>query len=76
MSGVRQFHFHNKYRLSTSCIKMHIDLCALEYSFGDAPTALKRGDEAYLHIWHLTCKLSIASLNLSSVKPFMRIADR
>ncbi len=52
---------------------MQIDLCAKEYSFGDARTALKhgdelsrapcdvvtlvhleQGDEACLHIWHLT----------------------
>ncbi len=32
---------------------------------GDAPTALKNGDEACLHIWHLTSKLSIASPNFS-----------
>ncbi len=31
----------------------HIDLCAIEYSLGDAPTALKHVDEACLHIWHL-----------------------
>ncbi len=43
----------------------HIDLCAIEYSLGEASTALKHGDEACLHIWHLTWKLSIASPNLS-----------
>ncbi len=32
----------------------HIDLCAIEYSLGDALTALKHGDEACLHIWYLT----------------------
>ncbi len=32
----------------------HIDLCVIEYSLGDALTALKHGDEACLHIWHLT----------------------
>ncbi len=31
----------------------HSDLCAIEYSFGDARTALKHVDEACLHIWHL-----------------------
>ncbi len=31
------------------CI-FHIDLYAIEYSFGDAQTALKHGDEACLHI--------------------------
>ncbi len=44
---------------------LHIDLCAIEYSLGNAPTALKHGDEVCLHIWHLTSKLSIASPNLS-----------
>ncbi len=43
---------------------VHIDLCAIEYSLGDALTALKHGDEACLHIWHLTWKLSTASHNL------------
>ncbi len=33
---------------------IHIDLCVIEYSFGDARTALKHGDEACLYIWHLT----------------------
>ncbi len=46
-------------------VDTHIDLCAIEYSLGDAPTALKHGDEACLHIWHLTSKLTIASHNLS-----------
>ncbi len=32
---------------------MYIDLCAIEYSLGDAPTPLKHGEEACLHIWHL-----------------------
>ncbi len=43
----------------------HIDLCAIEYSFGDARIALKHGDEACLHIWHLTWNLYIVSPNLS-----------
>ncbi len=43
----------------------HMDLCVIEYSLGDAPTALKHGDEACLDIWHLTWKLSTASPNLS-----------
>ncbi len=43
----------------------HIDLCAIEYSLVDAHTALKHGDEACLHIWHLMSNLSIASPNLS-----------
>ncbi len=43
----------------------HIDLYVIEYSLGDAPTALKHGDEACLHIWHLTTNLSIAFPNLS-----------
>ncbi len=42
-----------------------IELCAIEYSFGHPPTALKHGDEACLHIWHLTWKLSSAPPNLS-----------
>ncbi len=33
---------------------VHIDLCAIEYSLGDALTALKHGNEVCLHIWHLT----------------------
>ncbi len=41
------------------------DLCAIQYSLGDAPTALKYGDEACLYIWHLMWKLSTASANLS-----------
>ncbi len=48
-----------------SSIIIHIDLCTIEYSLGDAPTALKHGDEACLHIWHLTSNLAIASPNLS-----------
>ncbi len=32
----------------------YINMCAIEYSLGDAPTALKHGDEACLHIWHLS----------------------
>ncbi len=44
---------------------VHIDLCVIEYSLVDTPTALKHGDEACLHIWHLTSNLSIASPNLS-----------
>ncbi len=46
-------------------IRTHIDLCAIEYSLGDALTALKDGDEACLHICHLTWRLSTASPNLS-----------
>ncbi len=42
-----------------------IDLCAIEYSFGDTQTALKHGDEACLHIWHLMWNLYIVSPNLS-----------
>ncbi len=44
---------------------LHIDLCVIEFSLGDARTALKHGDEECLHIWHLTSNLSIASPNLS-----------
>ncbi len=36
------------------CPRYHIDLSAIEYSLGDALTALKHGNEACLHIWHLT----------------------
>ncbi len=43
----------------------HIDLCVIEYSLVDAPTALKHGYEACLHIWHLTWNLYIVSPNLS-----------
>ncbi len=50
---------------SMSMYTWNIDLCAIEYSLGDAPTALKHGDEACLHIWHLMSKLSIASSNHS-----------
>ncbi len=50
------------------CIKRyavaHIDFCAIEYSLGDTPTALKHGDEACLHIWHLTWNLYIVTPNL------------
>ncbi len=35
-------------------LTVNIDLCVIEYSLGDAPTALNHGDEACLHIWHLT----------------------
>ncbi len=44
---------------------LHFDLCEIEYSLGDAPTALKHGDEACLHIWHLTSNLPTSSPNLS-----------
>ncbi len=40
-------------------------MCVIEYSFGDARTALKHGVEACLHIWHLTWNLYIPSPNLS-----------
>ncbi len=43
----------------------HIDLCVIEYSLVDAPTASKHVDEVCLHIWHLTGNLYIVSLNLS-----------
>ncbi len=42
----------------------HIDLCAIEYSLGDAPTALKHWDGACLHIWHLMWNLYIVSPNI------------
>ncbi len=48
-----------------TCLVPHINLCAIEYSLVDAPTALKHGDEACLHIWHLTWNLYIVSPNLS-----------
>ncbi len=46
-------------------LMLNIDLCVIEYSLGDASTALKHGDEACLHIWYLTSKLSITSPKLS-----------
>ncbi len=41
------------YSSALPVVMVHIDLCVIEYSLGDAPTALKHGDEACLHIWHL-----------------------
>ncbi len=44
----------------TWCDLTHIDLCVIDYSLGDAPTALKHGDEAlklYIASPNLSCKL-------------------
>ncbi len=42
------------HRLKRSLISQrHLDLCAIEYSLVDAPTALKDGDEVCVHIWYL-----------------------
>ncbi len=46
-------------------VTKHIDLCCIEYSFGDAWTALKHGKEACLHIWHLMWISYIVSPKLS-----------
>ncbi len=55
--------FSGKLSHSTSTVQvlyltLHIDLCAVKYSLGDATTTLKHGDEACLHIWNLTYNLS------------------
>ncbi len=51
--------------LSVSVGGGHIDLCAIEYSLGDALTALKHGGEACLHIWHLMIPLHLPTFHVN-----------
>ncbi len=48
--------------ITLACLYTSI-LCAIEYSLGDAPTALKHGDEACIRIWHLMWKLSLPTFH-------------
>ncbi len=50
-------------------ITLHIDLCAIEYSLGDAQTALKHGDKMSPYL-----AFDVKFEHCLS-QPFMRIAD-